>query len=291
MEIFPAANEEQFSYIQKQISDSDYYVLVIGARYGSTAEDGISYTEREFDYALEQGIPILVFPIKDPRSLPTYRTDEDPVKAKELSRFREKACLRRVAKFWSTSTELSLNVIQALKKATEVSPRPGWIRGDTVASADIIEAYLKLQEEYASLQERYKQAKGKEVAFDPKQLSSWVQIECANRKSKKRYTVRLTVNDILQELTITEFFNEDTLELAAKGAITHKIDIDFDDVEITEWQLDRVIVLLARLDIADLIENELRIIVTRGKNFLPANILVKSKGSVDKGESVAEIDE
>ena len=44
---------------------SDYYVLIIGKRYGSLIEDGefagISYTHREFEYALSKGIPVLAF--------------------------------------------------------------------------------------------------------------------------------------------------------------------------------------------------------------------------------------
>lgn len=59
--MFPAADSEQFEYIKTIINESDYYVLVVAGRYGSIAEDGDSYTEKEFNYAVEQGIPILAF--------------------------------------------------------------------------------------------------------------------------------------------------------------------------------------------------------------------------------------
>ncbi|MFR7936174.1 MAG: DUF4062 domain-containing protein [Clostridium perfringens] len=61
MEMFPANDSEQFEYIKTIIDESDYYVLVLAGRYGSVAEDGKSYTEKEFDYAKEKGIPVLVF--------------------------------------------------------------------------------------------------------------------------------------------------------------------------------------------------------------------------------------
>ena len=51
MELFPAADEEQWEFIKKVIDDCDYYLLVIGGRYGSVTSEGISYTEKEFDYA------------------------------------------------------------------------------------------------------------------------------------------------------------------------------------------------------------------------------------------------
>ena len=64
MEMFPAADSEQFEYIKTILNESDYYVLVVAGRYGSIAEDGDSYTEKEFNYAVEQGIPILAVSAK-----------------------------------------------------------------------------------------------------------------------------------------------------------------------------------------------------------------------------------
>ena len=54
MELFPAPDEEQWEFIKKIIDDCDYYMLIIGGRYGSLTKDGISYTEKEFDYAKEK---------------------------------------------------------------------------------------------------------------------------------------------------------------------------------------------------------------------------------------------
>ena len=54
MELLPAADEEQFDFIKKIIDDCDYYVLIISGRYGSTASDGMSYTEKGYNYAVEK---------------------------------------------------------------------------------------------------------------------------------------------------------------------------------------------------------------------------------------------
>lgn len=62
MEAFVATNEEQFNVIKKVIDLCDYYVLIVGGRYGSVNEStGLSYTEMEYDYAVENNIPVLVF--------------------------------------------------------------------------------------------------------------------------------------------------------------------------------------------------------------------------------------
>ena len=46
MEMFSAADDEQWKIIQRQIDESDYYVVVVAHKYGSMVGD-ISYTEKE----------------------------------------------------------------------------------------------------------------------------------------------------------------------------------------------------------------------------------------------------
>jgi hypothetical protein len=59
MELFPAMDEETFDFIKTVIDDCDYYLLIIANRYGSSAPDGISYTEKEYDYAVSKGIKVV----------------------------------------------------------------------------------------------------------------------------------------------------------------------------------------------------------------------------------------
>lgn len=51
MEAFVASNEDQWSVIKRVIEECDYYVLIVGGRYGSVNSDGVSYTEKEYRYA------------------------------------------------------------------------------------------------------------------------------------------------------------------------------------------------------------------------------------------------
>ncbi|MCR9883896.1 DUF4062 domain-containing protein, partial [Vibrio alginolyticus] len=39
MELFPATDEEQWEFIKRIIDDCDYYLLIIGGRYGSVSSD------------------------------------------------------------------------------------------------------------------------------------------------------------------------------------------------------------------------------------------------------------
>lgn len=78
MELFPAADEEQWNFIKRIIDDCDYYVLIISGRYGSTTAEGLSYTEKEYDYALSKGLRPLAFLHQDPLNIPLGKSEQDP---------------------------------------------------------------------------------------------------------------------------------------------------------------------------------------------------------------------
>src|SRR3954465_1525653 len=61
MELFPSANEEQWNFIKREIESSDYYIVIVAGKYGSVAPDGLTFTEKEYDYAVEIGKPIMGF--------------------------------------------------------------------------------------------------------------------------------------------------------------------------------------------------------------------------------------
>lgn len=59
MELFKAGNESQLKTIYKWIDESDVYMLILGGRYGSVeSKSGKSYTQLEYEYALNKKIPV-----------------------------------------------------------------------------------------------------------------------------------------------------------------------------------------------------------------------------------------
>ena len=89
-ELFPALDEEQFQSIRRVIDDCDYYLLIIGGRYGSVTEEGISYTEKEYDYAVEKSIKVLALIHGAPDKIPFGKSEETATARKKLDAFREK---------------------------------------------------------------------------------------------------------------------------------------------------------------------------------------------------------
>jgi hypothetical protein len=139
MELFPAADEEQFEFIKKIIDQSDYYILISAGRYGSIhPETGLSYTEMEYDYAVETGKPIIRLLHKDPFNELKGQFIERTVKAKKsLEKFRAKLTRASLVKFWEEPTQLGLLVTQALLHFIKSKPAVGWVRGDSFQAKEI----------------------------------------------------------------------------------------------------------------------------------------------------------
>lgn len=134
MEHFSAADSEQWKVIKEAIDTSDYYVLILGKRYGSIITDGedagISFTEREFEYAKSKGIPILAFIKSDEASFRGNCFENDATKIKKLATFTENVKTGRIVKWFNHSYQLAEQVITALHNEMEKKDRPGWVRGN-----------------------------------------------------------------------------------------------------------------------------------------------------------------
>ena len=130
MENFVAQDDEQFNVIKKVIDLCDYYILIIGRRYGSiNSSTGLSYTEMEYEYAIEKNIPVLVFALSDDAEIEMPASDEDVIKNGKLAEFRSRAMTNRLASVWKDQSDLMGKVAIAIMKAKNEISRPGWNRG------------------------------------------------------------------------------------------------------------------------------------------------------------------
>ncbi len=150
MELFPAANEDQWTLIKKVIDDCDYYLVVIAGRYGSVGSAGLSFTEMEYRYALEQGKPIIAFVHKDIGKLPSERTEQDAAKKAKLIQFRELA-QQKVVRYWSSAAELGSVVSRSVVRLTKTHPAVGWVRADRVPDEGANAEILRLRREIENL--------------------------------------------------------------------------------------------------------------------------------------------
>ena len=140
MEHFVSTNEEQFNYITRLLDETDYYIIIIGNRYGSQADDGISYTEKEFDYAVHLGIPVIACIHSNPDSLPVNKSDIELDAKQKLNDFRNKVMHHRMASYfsWDNPSDLSAEVVVALVNTINDYPRPGWERVVSYENSDLL---------------------------------------------------------------------------------------------------------------------------------------------------------
>lgn len=150
MENFTASDKSQWEIIKKTIDLSDYYVLILGNCYGSIdPETGISYTEKEYRYALEHGIPCLTFLSKDVPIKPELAdSDEHRQKLKAL---RDEASAGRMVDFWTNPDELTAKVATAIVISQMQTPRPGWVRNPQT-SPEVAEELARLSRRNAELE-------------------------------------------------------------------------------------------------------------------------------------------
>ena len=185
MEAFVATNDEQFNVIKQVIDLCDYYVLIIGARYGSINETtGLSYTEMEYDYAVSKGIPVLVFSLDDSIDVCDDKKEYEEEKIKKLKNFKAKAMKNRLASIWKDNLELAGQAAISIMNAIKTIDRPGWVRSDELLEynnvnllTQINDLRLKLKETTEELNRKEKQLENfynfenNDIAFDNKNFT------------------------------------------------------------------------------------------------------------------------
>jgi hypothetical protein len=151
MEIFPAADSTPWELIKSIVSDSDYYVLIVGGRYGSVDASGLSYTEREYELAVELK-PVLPFLHADPGMLPVAKSEIEKKTRKRLEMFRKRVESHHTRKYWNNTAELKAQVIVALTWAFQTHPAIGWVRAEGYNDEELLRRLTNLQERFDAAQ-------------------------------------------------------------------------------------------------------------------------------------------
>ena len=156
MEYFNASDSSQWEVIKSLIRECDYYVLIVAGRYGSIEEEsGKSYPQKEFEYAIEQGVPVISFVHKAPESLPGIKIEQEQIKRDKLEEF--KSCVKKkLCKFWINADELASQVVLSLNSLIKTNPRIGWVKASELSSAEANKELLRLTEENIRLNNQIK---------------------------------------------------------------------------------------------------------------------------------------
>ena len=133
MEQFHAAPTSQWNVITKMIDECDFYLLIIGGRYGSIDEEtGISYTEKEYNYAKTKKLPVLVL-IKKSSAITESEQDTGDdryVKMQKLDEFRNRVKNdNNTVDFFTDLHSLMYAASPAFQNAIDyANDNAGWVR-------------------------------------------------------------------------------------------------------------------------------------------------------------------
>lgn len=136
MELFTGPHRPVWKTVTNAIDESDYYLLIVGGRYGSLDSDGIGFTEKEFDYAIESKKPVFVFLHKNTKKLAWEKSEQSDEGRNRLEQFRIKI-QKNWCYLWKKPSDLINAVTTSLVKEFKIP---------TVADSIGKELTLKLEQ-------------------------------------------------------------------------------------------------------------------------------------------------
>lgn len=158
MELFAAGDKCQLEIIKEWIQDSDIFMLILGGRYGTIEPDsGKSYIELEYEYANSTNKPYFAAVMHDEYLDKKIKADGKNALEREhpdlLTRFRSQVT-SRICRFFKSTEELKLAVLESLLDIERTRNLVGWVRADSLTNpTPLIEEIGQLRKENTALRE------------------------------------------------------------------------------------------------------------------------------------------
>jgi hypothetical protein len=151
MELFPAADDDSLTLIRNVIDDSDYYLVILGGRYGTlNAPGGKSYTHLEYEYALASGKPTIALLHSNPGVLSAERTERTDEGRRHFEEFavelRKKNC-----RTWRDRGELIAAVFTGVQHLKKTRPGVGWTKSRATGDETLKDELLRVRREVDAL--------------------------------------------------------------------------------------------------------------------------------------------
>ncbi|MFS4471603.1 DUF4062 domain-containing protein [Chryseobacterium sp. T20] len=142
MELFTAADESQMTIIKRWIDESDVYMLILGGRYGSIEmTSGKSYTQLEYEYAVEQNKPLFAVVLSenfiDRKVSKTGKAVLESENNKELGQFK-KLVMSKMIKYCDDNKDIKIAIHETLSDFSYRKELIGWIRGDNAVNTSLL---------------------------------------------------------------------------------------------------------------------------------------------------------
>lgn len=137
--------------LKKSIDECDYFVILLGSRYGSLMPTGVSYTHQEHVYASTRQKPILVLMHSAPESRPVElqeATVEGRLKFNDFRQYLSKGMVCR----WSNVQDLEAALRQYIPQLIKARPMPGLVPASQASNPGLEKEVATLKARVAELE-------------------------------------------------------------------------------------------------------------------------------------------
>jgi hypothetical protein len=190
MELFAAGDESQLEVIRRWIDDSDVYMLILGGRYGSIdSGTGLSYTELEYDYAVQKGLPFFALVLSDAaidgKGLVILDIERETKNPEKYEKFRSKV-LSKISKVVEDCKDIKIGILESIRNLEHRYALQGWVRSSELKDVSpLIKSISGLTEENARLK--------RELVERPANLTSADGAQLAGLDDEINITIRYEV--------------------------------------------------------------------------------------------------
>lgn len=181
MELFTAGDESQLEVIKQWIDESDIYLLILGGRYGSVEpRTGKSYTQLEYEYAIEKNKPLFACVIKEAALEEKVRREGTKVleraEQRKLIEFRDLVTSKMV-KFWSDHKDIKISINETISRFNQRNDLQGWVRPENQTnSIELLNEITRLSKENSDLRNELLSIKYQKGIFSSSEILDYENI-------------------------------------------------------------------------------------------------------------------
>lgn len=166
------------AFARRQIDDCDYFVLLLGSRYGDLSASGVSYVHLEYIYAITKQKPVLVILHESPETRSPECQEPTKEGQRKFEDFRRQLQRERdMVVTFREPKELEVILRHAMPQLTQRYPSLGWVRPSDAPMKALQLENDKLREKVAHLTNLSKSRIGINNAQLKNSLQNSAQIE------------------------------------------------------------------------------------------------------------------
>ncbi|NNM51793.1 MAG: DUF4062 domain-containing protein, partial [Pseudomonadales bacterium] len=149
--LLPSQGPDAWPSVRRRIESCDYFILLLGSRYGSLTPSGVSHTHQEYVHASFKQKPRLIFMHAQPEQRPRSLQDDSAEGRLKFQDFRQllkqgECCL------WTQIDDLAQALHTNVPRLMQSYPMPGWVSGAAVSSSEQDTVVARLQGRVAELE-------------------------------------------------------------------------------------------------------------------------------------------